>query len=75
MMFELGEISGEVYRNGVKGSIDIGDEDDDYIQYMCCDCIQADLNPNYLICGDYSENNKCSFKKDDGSCWKASRED
>lgn len=33
---------------------------------MCCDCIQPD---RHSICGDYSENELCKHRKEDGSCW------
>ena len=37
------------------------------VESMCCDCIQPD---RHSICGDYSENEGCKHRKEDGSCWK-----
>jgi|GEM_PF-6400132 len=37
------------------------------IEGMCCDCLQPD---RHSICGDYSENELCKHRKEDGSCWK-----
>lgn len=39
----------------------------DAIRYMCCDCLHG--GP----CCDYSENEKCEFWREDGSCWEAYR--
>lgn len=38
------------------------------IEGLCCDCAKSGENST---CGDYSENAKCKFKKEDGSCWVA----
>lgn len=35
------------------------------IEGMCCDCIHDKIG----FCGDYSENEHCRFRKDDGTCW------
>ena len=37
------------------------------VEGMCCDCLQEG---SHSICGDFSENDACEFKKEDGSCWK-----
>lgn len=42
-------------------------EKSDRVESMCCDCIQPD---HHSICGDYSENEWCKHRKEDGSCWK-----
>ncbi|MFA6848744.1 MAG: hypothetical protein WCS30_00160 [Selenomonadaceae bacterium] len=33
---------------------------------LCCDCAKAGENS---ICGDYSENEHCPHRTEDGSCW------
>lgn len=43
----------------------------DYIEGMCCDC----LNEREPFCGDYSENDSCPYRKEDGTCWTAPLED
>lgn len=35
------------------------------IEGMCCDCTHDKIG----FCGDYSENEHCRFRKDDGTCW------
>lgn len=42
----------------------------DYIQGMCCDCKHS-KNIAKGICCDYSEQENCKLKKEDGSCWEA----
>ena len=39
--------------------------DTNYIEGICCDC----GNDTRGFCGDYSENEHCTLKRNDGSCW------
>lgn len=41
--------------------------DIDAIEGMCCDC-KHDARGFY---GDYSENETCKYRQDDGGCWEA----
>ncbi len=36
------------------------------VKGLCCDCIYGDGQ-----CYDYSENETCKRRKEDGSCWEA----
>jgi hypothetical protein len=42
----------------------------DIVQGLCCDC-KYGIKAERIHYGDYSENDKCSYKKVDGSCWKS----
>lgn len=44
---------------------------DNYIYGLCCDCLN-ELEP---FGGDYSENDGCPYRKEDGTCWTAPPED
>lgn len=40
-------------------------EHDDYIDGLCCDCKHDEVG----FFGDFSENELCARKMEDGSCW------
>ncbi len=41
------------------------EESTDYIYGMCCDCARN----MHGFCEDYSENESCKYRKEDGTCW------
>ena len=37
------------------------------VEGLCCDCLHDETG----FCGDFSENENCKYKKEDGTCWKS----